>query len=192
MAIGMVLVLFALDFFGSVAKLVGLSANTSIQRVGQVPRIRQALYVDGLATVGGSLVGSTSFVTFVESGVGIRVGARTGIASVVTGMLLAGCALFSPVAGWIPADAAAGALLFVALGLLPGHAVLSKIGPVALAIAATMAAVTATTEALDQALLAGLVIFLISELARGRKPGLVLSLITVLLAGGVSLQYGLG
>ncbi|MFC7815901.1 solute carrier family 23 protein [Streptomyces sp. NPDC057367] len=74
-----VLVLFALDFFGSIAKVVGLTAHTPIQDGnGQVPGMRQALLVNAGATVAGSAAGSSSFVAFVESAVGIRAGARTG------------------------------------------------------------------------------------------------------------------
>ncbi len=189
LAWGMVLVLFALDFFGSLAKLVGLSANTSIQESGEVPRIRQALYVDSLATVGGAAIGSTSFVTFVESGVGIRAGARTGLASVVTGTLLVCCVAITPIAGWIPASAATGALLYVAVGLLPARAELTRTDRLPLAVSVLMAIVTALTSALDQALLAGLALYLAGGLVRGRRPGAVLLLITVLLGLSVVLQY---
>ncbi|MFC9975602.1 solute carrier family 23 protein [Spirillospora sp. NPDC127200] len=191
---GLVLVLFALDFFGSVAKLVGLSARTPIQRDGEVPGMRQALYVDGLATVGGAAVGSTSFVTFVESGAGIRAGARTGVASIVTGVLLMGCAAIGPVAGWVPAAAAAGALLFVALGLVPRPSRTDALATgrlAAAAIVAVMGAVTAVTQALDQALLAGLALHLAAEAVRRRRPAPILLLITALLAASVAVQYSI-
>lgn len=186
---GIVLVLFALDFFGSVAKLVGLSANTPIQENGSVPRIRQALYVDSLATVGGATAGSTSFVTFVESGVGIRAGARTGLAAVTTGVLLLGCLAFAPIAGWFPATAAAGALLFVAFGTLPSRAEIRSSGIGVLAISLVMAVVTAVTSALDQALLAGLALYLAGRLVRRQRPDPTLLVVTALLVVSVVLQY---
>lgn len=189
---GLLLVLFALDFFGSTAKVIGLSARTSIQRAGEVPRLRQALYVDSAATLSGAVMGSTSFVTFVESGVGIRAGARTGLAAVTTGLLLLLCAVFTPIAGWIPASAAAGALLFVAIGTLPSRAEVRATGWVTLLISVVMAAVTAVTAALDQALLAGLILYLLAGLVRrdrAGRPHPVLVVVIVLLAASVTLQY---
>lgn len=93
-----VLVLFALDFFGSIAKVVGLSNdNPLLDGAGRVPGMRQALLTDSGATMAGSAVGSSSFVVFVESAVSVRAGARTGIAAVVTGVLLLACLVLGPV-----------------------------------------------------------------------------------------------
>ncbi|MFC6093135.1 solute carrier family 23 protein [Saccharothrix lopnurensis] len=186
---GVVLVLFALDFFGSVAKMVGLSANTAIQRDGEVPGIRRALQVDSLATVGGAVVGSTSFVTFVESGVGIRAGARTGLAAVTTGVLLLACLVLAPVLTWIPAVAAGGALLYVALGTLPKPAELRGRSPATPVVVGVMAVVTLLTSALDQALLAGLLAHLVACAVGRRGPGATLLVITALLAVSVAVQY---
>lgn len=184
-----VLVLFALDFFGSVAKFVGLSADTTIQQDGKVPGIKQALLVDSLATMGGGAVGSTNYVTFVESSVGIRAGARTGIAAVVTGLLLISCLAFSEVASLIPANATAGALLFVALAMVPKPALLRELGGLAVTISLVMVAVTAYTAALDQAMFAGLLVYLAVTGWQHKAPSLALLLITPVLGLTVTLQY---
>lgn len=186
---GVVLVLFALDFFGSVAKVVGLSSDTTIQENGTVPHIRRALYVDSIATIVGAGAGSTSFVTFVESSVGIRAGARTGLAAVTTGALLLCCLPLVGVIGWIPAVAASGALLFVAVGMLPKPAELRTARPQQLSIVAVMAVVTALTSALDRALLAGLLVHLGFALWQRRQPDPALVVITGLLSLSVVLQY---
>jgi AGZA family xanthine/uracil permease-like MFS transporter len=171
------------------ARRVGLSANTSIQQDGEVPRLRQALYVDSLATVVGAAVGSTSFVTFVESGVGIRAGARTGLAAVTTGLLLLGCLAFAPVVAWIPPVASAGALVYVAVSTLPVPSQLRERGPAGLISGAAMAAVTLFTSALDQALLVGLLIHLVVLLSRRDRPPTGLLVIVALLVTSVVVQY---
>lgn len=109
--------------------------------------------------------------------------------SAFLGTLLVCCVAITPIAGWIPATAATGALLYVAVGLLPDRAELTRTDRLPLAVSAVMAIVTALTSALDQALLAGLVLYLAGGLTRGRRPGPVLLLITVLLGLSVALQY---
>lgn len=188
-SLGLVLVLFALDFFGSVAKFVGLSENTPIQRDGAVPRLEQALHVDGVATVAGAAAGSTSFVTFVESGVGIRAGARTGLAAVVTGVLLLCCLAFAPLLGWLPAAAASGALLFVAFSTLPAPARIRSSGGFALVTGLVMAVLTVLTSALDQALLAGLLLHVGRDLMRRKRPDTTVLVVAGLLVVSVALQY---
>ncbi|MGX7826347.1 solute carrier family 23 protein [Actinokineospora sp. 24-640] len=186
---GVVLMLFAIDFFGSVAKLVGLSCGTPIQRNGEVPGMGRALQVDSVATMGGAVVGSTSFVTFVESGVGIRAGARTGLASVVTGVLLLACLVLAPALTWVPAVAASGALLHVALTTLPRPAELQAAGAEAVLVVVVMAVVTMITFALDQALLAGLVVHLVAGAVRGQRPAVPALVVSGLLAASTAMQY---
>ncbi|TAL03524.1 MAG: NCS2 family permease, partial [Rhodospirillaceae bacterium] len=59
------LVFFIVDFYGGIGKFIGLTAATNIQSQGKVPNIEKALYVDGFGTMGGSLLGTSSLITFV-------------------------------------------------------------------------------------------------------------------------------
>ena len=95
-AISVILVLFVLDFYGSVAKFIGLTLNTPIMENGRLPRRTRALLVDGVGTTGASFLGTTSVVTFVESAVGIGMGARTGLTAVVCGLLMLACFVAFP------------------------------------------------------------------------------------------------
>ncbi|MER6299752.1 NCS2 family permease [Kitasatospora sp. NPDC001539] len=186
---GVILVLFALDFFGSIAKVVGLTAHTPLQdRTGKVPGMRQALLIDAGATIAAATTGSSSFVAFVESAVGIRAGARSGLAAVTTGLLLLLCLFFAPALAHIPVEATTGALVFVAIKMLtalrPTRG--DRLTPAATAVAA---AVTIATLAIDQAMAAA---FATSALLRaaGRKPlHPALWATTLVLAASILLQY---
>lgn len=184
-----VLILFALDFFGSVAKVLGLSARTSIVADGQVPRMRHALLVDGTATTVGAVAGSTSYVAYVESAVGIRAGARTGIASTVTGLLLIACLVATPVLTYIPVQATTGALLFVAVKMLPTPTEVRIMPGLDVATLAAMAIVTVATSAIDQAMLVGFLLQLGACAAWRVRPNLVMAVTTALLTLSVALQY---
>lgn len=184
-----VLVLFALDFFGSVAKVLGLSARTSIVANGAVPGMREALLVDGGATTVGAVTGSTSYVAYVESAVGIRAGARTGIASVTTGLLLIACLAAAPVLAFVPVQATTGALLFVAVKMVPAPAELRALPGLDAVTLGAMALVTVVTSAIDQAMLVGLAIHLVACVVRRERPNPIMIVTTVLLAVSVALQY---
>jgi AGZA family xanthine/uracil permease-like MFS transporter len=115
-----IIIFFIIDFVGGIGKFIGLTVSTNIQdKDGNVPNIARGLYVDGAGTVLGSILGTSSLIAFVESAVGIKVGGRTGLTAVVCGLLMAGSITFSPFLTWVPAEAAAGVLLFVGYLLLP-------------------------------------------------------------------------
>ncbi|WP_411104605.1 NCS2 family permease [Streptomyces sp. cmx-4-9] len=186
---GVILVLFALDFFGSIAKVVGLSADTPLQDAhGKVPGMRQALLVDAGATVAGSAAGSSSFVAFVESAVGIRAGARTGIASAVTGILLFSCLFLAPVLAHVPVEATTGALVFVAVKMLSARRpeAADRLGR---AVMVTALLVTVATLAIDQAMAAAFVVCTVAGVLGGRRPRPALWVTTLLLVAAVVLQY---
>jgi AGZA family xanthine/uracil permease-like MFS transporter len=184
-----VLVLFALDFFGSIAKVVGLSARTPLQDGnGQVPGMRQALFADAGANAAGSAAGSSSFVAFVESAVGIRAGARTGIEAIVTGLLLFSWLFSGPLLAHVPVEATTGALVFVAAKMLsaprPGGA--DRLG---LAVMVTAVAVTIATLAIDQAMAAAFIVSTAASALNRRRPHPALWVTTSVLTASVLLQY---
>ena len=75
--------------------------------------MRRVLIVDSLAAAGGGAASASSNTTFIESSAGIGEGARTGLASVMTGLLFACCLFISPLAGIIPSAATAPVLVIV-------------------------------------------------------------------------------
>jgi AGZA family xanthine/uracil permease-like MFS transporter len=89
--------LFMTDFFDTVGTAYAVtSAGGLLDDRGEVPRIRQLLLVDSAAAMGGGAMGVSSVTTYVESGAGVSEGARTGLASVVTGVLFALTIFFVP------------------------------------------------------------------------------------------------
>jgi AGZA family xanthine/uracil permease-like MFS transporter len=116
----LVVVFFVIDFIGGAGKLIGLTALTDIQDDrGHVRNLKRALYVDGGATIVGSLLGTSSLVAFVESSVGIRAGGRTGLTAVVCAVLIAGAFWFYPVLRVVPPVATTGVMVFIGYLLLP-------------------------------------------------------------------------
>ena len=89
--------LFMTDFFDTVGTAYAVtSAGGLLDEKGEVPKIRNLLLVDSLAAAGGGAMGVSSVTTYVESGAGVAEGARTGLASVVTGALFALTIFFVP------------------------------------------------------------------------------------------------
>jgi adenine/guanine/hypoxanthine permease len=89
--------LFMSDFFDTVGTAVAVSsAGGLLDERGQVPRLRGLLLVDSAAAAGGGAFGVSSVTTYVESGAGVGEGARTGLASLVTALLLAATIFFVP------------------------------------------------------------------------------------------------
>ena len=100
------------DCFDTLGALVGLSANVGLKE-GTEKRSERALVADALATCCGACVGTSTVTTFAESAAGIAEGARTGLSSIVVGVLFLCSVFLAPVAGIIPAAATAPALIIV-------------------------------------------------------------------------------
>jgi AGZA family xanthine/uracil permease-like MFS transporter len=112
-----VVIVFSLvlsDFFDVMGTTIGLAQEADLLDAdGQLPNIQQVLLVDGLAAVAGGAAGASSATTYVESAAGIGDGARTGLASVMTGLLFLVTVFLSPLAQFVPSEAAAPALVVV-------------------------------------------------------------------------------
>ncbi|MEV4163976.1 NCS2 family permease [Nonomuraea dietziae] len=111
------IVLFTLvlsGFFDAMGTIIGVADEAGlVDTRGQVPRLGRILTVDGVAGMVGGSVSASANTVFVESAAGVGEGARTGLASVVTGALLGLTMLFTPLAEVVPAAAAAPALVLV-------------------------------------------------------------------------------
>jgi adenine/guanine/hypoxanthine permease len=113
-AVAIILAVVMSDLFDNVGTSVSVARNAGmLDEQGRLPRIRTALAIDGVAAAVGGLVSASSNTTFIESNAGVAAGARTGLASVVTGVLLLLCMFISPIAGIIPTEATAQALVIV-------------------------------------------------------------------------------
>ena len=102
------------DMFDTIGTLIGVSDKAGmLDQDGKLPRVKQALLADAIATSAGAVLGTSTTTTFVESSAGVGAGARTGLASVTTGFMFLLAIFFAPVFTAIPGFATAPALIFV-------------------------------------------------------------------------------
>jgi AGZA family xanthine/uracil permease-like MFS transporter len=102
------------DFFDTMGTVTGVAAEAGLAEPdGTVPGVGHVLLVDSVAAAVGGLAGVSSNTTYIESAAGVADGARTGFASVVTGVLFLLAILLTPIAGIVPAQATAPALVLV-------------------------------------------------------------------------------
>src|SRR6185295_14249595 len=104
----LILVLLFFALFDTLGTLMGLAHEAGLMVKGELPRIERALASDALGMVGGALIGTSPVTSYIESGSGIGVGARTGLANVVTGALLLASLFFTPLVGMISRPDAGG------------------------------------------------------------------------------------
>jgi len=102
------------DFFDTMGTVTGIAAEAGLSNPdGSVPGVGRVLMVDSVAAIAGGLGGVSSNTTYIESAAGVAAGARTGLASVVVGILFLLAIFLSPIAGLIPTQATAPALVLV-------------------------------------------------------------------------------
>ncbi|MAJ23361.1 MAG: guanine permease [Candidatus Pelagibacter sp. TMED64] len=109
-----VFTLFFVDFFDTTGTLVSV-ANVAgkVDSKGRVQDIEKAMLADSVGTVAGAMVGTTTVTSFVESGAGVKAGGRTGMTSIVIGVLFLACLFFAPLATSLPKEIDGAALLYV-------------------------------------------------------------------------------
>ncbi len=113
-AIAVVLSVMLSDFFDTMGTVVGIAGEAGmLDEQGRLPGIRRVLLVDSLAAAAGGAASASSNTTFIESAAGVSEGGRTGLTSVVVGVLFLLSLFLSPLAGVIPAEATAPVLIIV-------------------------------------------------------------------------------
>ena len=102
------------DMFDTLGTLIGVANKANmIDENGKLPRVKQALLADAIATSVGAVLGTSTTTSYVESSAGVSEGGRTGLTSVVTGFLFLISIILAPVFTTIPGFATAPALIFV-------------------------------------------------------------------------------
>ncbi|GAA1495588.1 NCS2 family permease [Paeniglutamicibacter kerguelensis] len=102
------------NFFDAMGTMTGLAKSANVSRKdGTFPRIKSAFVVEGMGAVFGGMTSTSSNTVYVDSAAGIGEGARTGLASVVTGMLFLGAMFLTPLTSVVPIEVAASALVVV-------------------------------------------------------------------------------
>jgi AGZA family xanthine/uracil permease-like MFS transporter len=114
--LGLLEIIFAflfVDLFDNVGTLVGVCEQAGFVKNGKIPRVGRVLLADGVGTMLGSLAGTSTVTSYIESAAGVAAGARTGLSNVVVAALFLAAVFFSPLAAAIPAFASAPALILV-------------------------------------------------------------------------------
>jgi AGZA family xanthine/uracil permease-like MFS transporter len=114
--IGVFDIIFAflfVDLFDNIGTLVAVGQKAGLFSAGRIPRLNAILFTDASATIFGSLTGTSTVVSYIESSAGVAAGGRTGIPAIVTGLLFLVAMLVAPLAGVIPPAATAPALIIV-------------------------------------------------------------------------------
>lgn len=102
------------DLFDNVGTLVGVTRRAGlIDEQGRIPRLNRILFTDAVASIAGSLFGTSTVTSYVESAAGVQAGGRTGLTAVVTGVLFLLAMFVAPWAQLVPLAATAPALVLV-------------------------------------------------------------------------------
>jgi len=115
--LGFVEILFVflfIDLFDNIGTLVAVGKKAGLfDEARRIPRIDRILLSDATATIVGSLTGTSTVVSYIESAAGVAVGGRSGVTAIVTGLLFAAALFIAPLVGAIPSAATAPALIVV-------------------------------------------------------------------------------
>jgi AGZA family xanthine/uracil permease-like MFS transporter len=102
------------DFFDTMGTVIGIAGEAGwLDKDGRLPGMKRILVVDSLSAAFGGFASASSATTYIESAAGVSEGGRTGLTSVVTGLLFFVALFFSPVAEVVPPQATAAALIIV-------------------------------------------------------------------------------
>ena len=114
-SVATVIISFALvDMFDTIGTLIGTATKAGmLDQNGDLPNMDKALLADAVATSAGAVLGTSTVTTFVESAAGVAAGGKTGLTAVTAGMLFLFSVFLAPLAGIVPAQATAPALIIV-------------------------------------------------------------------------------
>ena len=109
-----VFVFLFIDLFDNIGTLLAVGKKAGLfDHAHQIPRVNRILLSDATATVVGSLTGTSTVVSYIESAAGVAAGGRSGVTAIVTGLLFVAALFVAPLVGAIPDAATAPALIVV-------------------------------------------------------------------------------
>lgn len=120
-----ILTFLFVDFFDTAGTLVAVANQAGLMKENKLPRAGKALFADSAATVVGSVLGTSTTTSYIESTAGVAAGARSGFASVITALFFLLALFFSPLLGVITSAVTAPALIIV------GALMVSTLGKIA-------------------------------------------------------------
>jgi len=192
--VGMISVIIAflfVDMFDTAGTLIGVSHRAGLlDEDGKLPRMGKALSADSIATITGSLVGSSTVTSYIESASGVREGGRTGLTAVTVGILFILALLLAPIIGLVPRFATAPALLFVAVLMVRGLTEIDWEDVTEYAPAVLAAVVMPFTFSIAHGIAFGFIVYAAGKILTGRmsEASPILYIMAVLFV----LLYGFG
>ena len=170
--IGVATIIFVflfVDLFDNTGTLVGVAYRAGlIDRTGHIPRLGRVLVVDSTASIAGSLLGTSTVTSYIESAAGVRAGGRTGLTGIVVAALFLLTLFFAPLAESVPPYATAPALLFVACLMARGFSELDWSDVTEYAPAVVTALVMPLTFSIANGIAFGFITFAAVKLVAGR------------------------
>jgi AGZA family xanthine/uracil permease-like MFS transporter len=185
-ALEIIFVFLFVDLFDNIGTLVAVTERAGlISEDHTIPRLDRIFFSDATATVVGSLAGTSTVTSYIESSAGVAAGGRTGVTAITTGVLFFLAIFIAPVVGAIPDFATAPALILVGALMLTGVRSIEWDSP-AIAIPAFLTLITIPlTYSIATGLSFGMISFAALELAtgKGRRSHWMLYLLALLFLG---------
>ncbi|MFI3115582.1 MAG: NCS2 family permease [Clostridia bacterium] len=120
-AVPLIFIVFCGDFFSTLGTILGVAGQVNmLDENGNLENIQKPFMVDAIGTTVGSLFGCTTITTYVESASGVQAGGRTGITSVIVGLLFLVSSFFAPIFTSIPNCATGPALIYIGFLMISG------------------------------------------------------------------------
>ncbi|MCD7846760.1 MAG: NCS2 family permease [Oscillospiraceae bacterium] len=167
--ITLVITFCMIDMFDTIGTLVGTATRAGmVDENGNMPQMKEALLSDSVGTLVGSVTGTSTVTTFVESASGVEAGGRTGLTALTTGILFLACMFLAPIAAIIPAAATSSALIYVGILMLSGLKNLDFSDFSQLAPAAIMLIGMPVTGSIGHAIGLGLITYTVIKLCTGK------------------------
>jgi adenine/guanine/hypoxanthine permease len=172
MGLGLLEIVFVflfVDLFDNIGTLMAVSKKAGLLEAdNRIPRVNRILLTDAVATIFGSLLGTTTVTSYVESASGVAAGGKSGVTSIVTGLLFIAALFAAPIVGAVPSAATSPALVVV------GGLMISAVGEipwddVCTAVPAFLTLVMIPlTFSIANGLACGIISYVVIHLARGR------------------------
>lgn len=170
------------DLFDTAGTLMAVAQRGNmLDKSGNLPRLNRALLADSTATVTGSIFGTSSTTSYIESAAGVEEGGRTGLTAVITGIMFLLALFFSPLAKMIPDYATTGALFYVAVLMLSGLTHIDWSDLTEAAPAVIVAIMMPLTYSIATGIEMGFITYAAIKLASGRWRDLSISVICLAL-----------
>jgi adenine/guanine/hypoxanthine permease len=163
-----VFVFLFVDLFDNIGTLVAVGKQARLfDKTNQIPRINRILFSDAAATIVGSLAGTSTVTSYIESAAGVAAGGRSGVTAITTGILFLIAMFIAPAVGAIPAAATAPALIVVGSLMIAHAAEIPWSNPV-ISVPAFLTIITIPlTFSIANGLAFGFVAYTVLKIARG-------------------------